>query len=163
VLLVSILILFSCQFKSVYKSENINVKLCSIKVDNEKYPAALYEIIFKNELKSILCTTKRSKTNYFLKWTITKNYRELIKSETNSTRRYEETLRIKFTIFDSKNNTSVYSDIVAARGAYNILEDELISTIASKKAVELQIATIAARLTLDKIHLFMLKNENSEL
>ena len=162
-LLVSILILFACQFKSVYKSENINFKLCSIKVDNEKNPATLYEVIFKNELKSILCTTKISKTNYFLKWTITKNYRELIKSESNSTRRYEETLLIKFTIFDSKNNTSVYSDIVAARGAYNVLEDALISTIASKKAVELQIATIAARLTLDKIHLFMLKNENSEL
>ena len=162
-LLVLILILFSCQFKSVYKSENINVKLCSIKVDNEKNPATLYEVIFKNELKSILCTTKISKTNYFLKWTITKNYRELIKSESNSTRRYEETLLIKFTIFDSKNNTSVYSDIVTARGAYNVLEDALISTIASKKAVELQIATIAARLTLDKIHLFMLKNENSEL
>ena len=162
-LLVSILILFACQFKSVYKSENINFKLCSIKVDNEKNPATLYEVIFKNELKSILCTTKISKTNDFLKWAITKNYRELIKSESNSTRRYEETLLIKVTIFDSKNNTSVYSDIVAARGAYNVLEDELISTIASKKAVELQIATIAAQLTLDKIHLFMLKNENSEL
>ncbi len=162
-LLVSILILFSCQFKSVYKSENINFKLCSIKVDNEKNPATLYEVIFKNELKSILCTTKISKTNYFLKWTITKNYRELIKSESNLTRRYEETLLINFAIFDSRNNTSVYSDIVAARGAYNVLEDALISTIASKKAVELQIATIAARLTLDKIHLFMLKNENSEL
>ena len=162
-LLVSILILFSCQFKSVYKSENINFKLCSIKVDNEKNPATLYEVIFKNELKSILCTTKISKTNYFLKWTITKNYRELIKSESYMTSRYEETLRIKFVIFDSKNNTSVYSNIVTARGAYNILEDELISTITSKKAVELQIATIAARLTLDKIHLFMLKNENSEL
>ena len=110
-----------------------------------------------------MCTTKISKTNYFLKWTITKNYRELIKSESNMTSRYEETLRINFAIFDSKNNTSVYSDIVTARGAYNILEDELISTIASKKAVELQIATIAARLTLDKIHLFMLKDENSEL
>ena len=162
-LLVSILILFSCQFKSVYKSENINFKLCSIKVDNEKNPATLYEVIFKNELKSILCTTKISKTNYFLKWTITKNYRELIKSELNLTSRYEKTLLINFAIFDSKNNTSVYSDIVTARGAYNVLEDALISTIASKKAVDLQIATIAARLTLDKIHLFMLKNENSEL
>jgi len=29
--------------------------------------------------------------------------------------------------------------------------------------VELQIAIIAARLTLDKIHLFMLKDENSKL
>jgi len=163
VLLVLILILFSCQLKPVYKSENINFKLCSIKVDNEKNPAALYEIIFKNELKSILCTTKISKTNYFLKWTITKNYRELIKTESNTTRRYEETLLIEFTIFDSKNNTGVYSDIIAAKGAYNILDGEVISTIASKKAVRLQIATIAARLTLDKIHLFMLKDENSEL
>ena len=162
-LLVLILILFSCQFKSVYKSENINFKLCSIKVDNEKNPATLYEIIFKNELKSILCTKQISQTNYFLKWTITKNYRELIKSESNTTKRYEETLLIKFAIFDSKNNTSVYSDIVTARGAYNVLENALISTIASKKAVELQIATISARLTLDKIHLFMLKDENSEL
>jgi hypothetical protein len=106
---------------------------------------------------------KTNESNYFLKWNVTKNYRELIKSASNATRRYEETMLIEFTIFDSKKNTSVYSDIIAAKGAYNILEDELISTITSKKTVELQIATIAARLTLDKIHLFMLKDENSEL
>ena len=110
-----------------------------------------------------MCTKQISKANYFLKWNITKSYRELIKSASNATRRHEETLLIEFTIFDSKNNTSVYSDIVTAKGAYNILEDELISTITSKKAVDLQVATIAARLTLDKIHLFMLKDENSEL
>ena len=51
----------------------------------------------------------------------------------------------------------------AVKGAYNILEDEIISTLASKKSVELQIAIIGARLTLDKIHLFMLKDENSKL
>jgi hypothetical protein len=98
-----------------------------------------------------------------LEWDITKSYRELIKSEsTNTTKRYEETLLIKFSIYNIENKDINYSDTVTSKGAYNILEDEAISTLASNIAIESQIAIIAAKLTLDKIHLFMLKNENSK-
>ena len=156
-------LLFSCQFKPVYMSENIGLKLCSIKVEDEKKSAQLYEIDFKKELESILCTKTINTANYYLKWAIKNNYRELIKSESNTTKRYEETLIINFSIYAIESDSIIYSDTVTSKGAYNILEDEIISTLASKKSVELQIAIIAARLTLDKIHLFMLKNENSEL
>ena len=154
---------FSCQFKPVYMSKNTGVKLCSIKVDEERKSAELYEIDFKKELESILCTKIINGPNYYLKWDIKKTYRELIKSESNTTKRYEETLIINFSIYHIKNESLIYSDKVSVKGAYNILEEEIISTLASKRSVELQIAIIAARLTLDKIHLFMLKNENSEL
>ena len=154
---------FSCQFKPVYMSKNTDVKLCSIKVDEERKSAELYEIDFKKELESILCTKIINGPNYSLKWDIEKTYRELIKSESNTTKRYEETLVINFSIYHIKNESLIYSDKVSVKGAYNILEEEIISTLASKKSVVLQIAIIGARLTLDKIHLFMLKDENSKL
>ena len=144
-------------------SKNTDVKLCSIKVDEERKSAELYEIDFKKELESILCTKIINGPNYSLKWDIEKTYRELIKSESNTTKRYEETLVINFSIYHIKNESLIYSDKVSVKGAYNILEEEIISTLASKKSVELQIAIIGARLTLDKIHLFMLKDENSKL
>ena len=156
-------LLFSCQFKPVYMSKNTGVKLCSIMVEEERKTAELYEIDFKKELESILCTKKINEVNYYLKWNMKKDYRELIKSESNTTKRYEETLSINFSIYHIKSGSIIYADKVSAKGAYNILEDEIISTLASKKSVELQIAIIAARLTLDKIHLFMLKDENSKL
>ena len=144
-------------------SKNTGVKLCSIKVEEERKSAELYEIDFKKELESILCTKIINGPNYSLKWDIEKTYRELIKSESNTTKRYEETLVINFSIYHIKNESLIYSDKVLVKGAYNILEEEIISTLASKKSVELQIAIIGARLTLDKIHLFMLKDENSKL
>ena len=161
--LIIISILFSCQFKPVYLANHSKLKLCSIKVDTEKNAAPLYEMDFKNELVAILCTEKVAQTNYLLKWRITKSYRELIKSESNTARRYEQTIVIHFNIHDILNDALIYSDSVTSKGAYNILEDEIISTLTSKKAVESQIAILAARLTLDKIHLFMLKDENSKL
>jgi hypothetical protein len=144
-------------------SANTSAKLCSIKVDEEKIPAELYEIDFKKELESILCSKNISVANYNLKWSIKKNYRELIKSESNTTKRYEETLIINFAIYHIESDSIIYTDKVSAKGAYNILEDKIISTLASKNSVELQIASIAAKLTVDKIHLFMLKDENSKL
>ena len=156
-------LLSSCQFNPVYMSNNLEDKLCTISVDKERKSAGLYEIEFKNELISILCTKKLSPPIYMLEWDITKSYRELIKSEsTNTTKRYEETLLIKFSIYNIENKDINYSDTVTSKGAYNILEDEAISTLASNIAIESQIAIIAAKLTLDKIHLFMLKNENSK-
>ena len=144
-------------------SKNTGVKLCSIKVEEERKSAELYEIDFKKELESILCTKIINGPNYSLKWDIEKTYRELIKSESNTTKRYEETLVINFSIYHIKNESLIYSDKVSVKGAYNILEEEIISTLASKKSVVLQTAIIGARLTLDKIHLFMLKDENSKL
>ena len=144
-------------------SKNTGVKLCSIKVDEERKSAELYEIDFKKELESILCTKIINGPNYYLKWDINKTYRELIKSASNTTKRYEETLIINFSIYHIKNESLIYSDKVSVKGAYNILEEEIISTLASKKSVKLQTAIIGARLTLDKIHLFMLKDENSKL
>ena len=77
-------------------SSNLGDKLCTISVEDERKSAELYEIEFKNELISILCEKKSIPPIYILKWDITKSYRELIKSESNTTKRYEETLLINF-------------------------------------------------------------------
>jgi hypothetical protein len=161
--LIVIFLLFSCQFRPVYLSDNTKNVLCSIKVENEKKSVPLYEMNYKNELKSILCTNELEETNFLLKWSIKKRYRELIKSESNTIKRYEATLIVDFVIYDISSDIIVYSDTVESKGAYNILEDEIISTLASQKSIDSQIAIIAARLTLDKIHLFLLKDENSKL
>jgi len=161
--LIIVTLLFSCQFNPVYVSNDSNLLLCSIKVADEKNSAPLYELDFKNELKYILCSKKVGQVSYLLEWNITKSYRELIKSATNTTKRYEETLIINFTIYDVAKDTIVFSDYVSSIGAYNILEDEIISTLSSKNSIESLIAIKGARLTLDKILLFMLKNEDSKL
>ena len=160
--LIVLALLSSCQFNPVYMSNNLENKLCTIAVNDERKSAGLYEIEFKNELISILCEKKSIPPIYILKWDITKSYRELIKSESNTTKRYEETLLINFSIYNIENKTIIYTDTVSSKGAYNVLEDEVISTLASSIAIESQIAIIGAKLTLDKIHLFMLKNENSK-
>ena len=144
-------------------SGNLDNKLCTIIVEDEKTSAEIFEREFKNELKSLLCPSNKGLSNYVLKWDITKNYRELIKSETNTVRRYEETLLVNFSIHNIESKVIIYTDKVSSKGAYNILEDEIISTMASNKSIESQIAILAARLILDKIQLFMLKNENSKL
>ena len=161
--LIVVALLSSCQFKPVYMSDNLEGKLCAISVNDERKSAGLYELEFKNELMSILCTKTLAPPIYILNWDIKKTYRELIKSEsTNTTNRYEETLLINFSIYTIENKTIIYADTVSSLGAYNVLEDEIISTLASNIAIESQIAVIGAKLVLDKIHLFMLKNENSK-
>jgi hypothetical protein len=161
--LIVVALLSSCQFNPVYMSDNIEDKLCAISVNDERKSAELYEIEFKNELISILCTKTLVSPISILEWNIKKTYRELIKSEsTNTAKRYEETLLINFSIYNIENKTIVYADTISSKGAYNVLEDEVISTLASNMAIESQIAIIGAKLVLDKIHLFMLKNENSK-
>ena len=161
--LIVLALLSSCQFNPVYMSDNIEDKLCAISVNDERKSTELYEIEFKNELISILCTKAVVSPISILEWDIKKTYRELIKSEsTNTTKRYEETLLINFSIYNIENKTIIYTDKVSSKGAYNVLEDEVISTLASNMAIESQIAIIGAKLALDKIHLFMLKNENSK-
>ena len=149
--------LIGCQFTPVYKSNNMIPELCSIDVKSEKNSAPLHEIKFKNELQYILCDSNNSNIKYILNWEIERNYRELIKSESNYTRRYEETFLVKFNISNIENNNIIYADSVISKGAYNMLEDEIVSTIASKNSVSYLIATNAARLVLDKIYLFMSK------
>ena len=149
--------LIGCQFTPIYKSNNIIPELCSIEVKNEKNSAPLYEIKFKNELQYILCDSNNNNIKYELNWEIARNYRELIKSESNFTRRYEETFLVKFSISNIENNNIIYSDSIISKGAYNMLEDEIVSTIASKNSVSYHIATNAARLVLDKIFLFLSK------
>ena len=82
--LIVILLLFSCQFKPVYLSDNTKNILCSIKVAHEGSSVPLFEMDYKNELESILCTNKLEEADFVLKWSMTKRYRELIKSESNT-------------------------------------------------------------------------------
>ena len=146
-----------CQFTPVYKNNNMISELCSINVNNEENSAPLHEIRFKNELKYILCDSNNSNIKYILNWEIRRNYRELIKSESNFIRRYEEIFLVKFSLVNIENNNVIYTDSITSKGAYNLLEDEIVSTIASKNSVSFHIATNAARLVLDKIYLFMSK------
>ena len=151
-----ILSFVGCQFEPVYKNENIISELCSIEVKNVKSTAQIFEISFKNELEYILCDKKPYKTNYILDWSIKRSFKELIKSESNFTRRHEETLEVTFSISDRSNNT-IYTDSIISKGAYNILEDEIISTKASKESLNADLSLNAAKFVLDKIYLFMRK------
>ena len=154
-----ILSFVGCQFEPVYNNQNIISELCSIKVKNIKSTAQIYEINFKNNLEYILCDKKQNETTYILDWRIERSFKELIKSESNFTRRHEETLKVTFSISDASNNI-IYTDSIISKGAYNILEDEIVSTKASKESLNADISLNAAKFVLDKVYLFMRKNEN---
>ena len=143
----------------VYNNQNIISELCSIKVKNIKSTAQIFEVNFKNDLEYILCDKKSDETKYILDWKIERSFKELIKSESNFTRRHEETLEVTFSIFDKSNN-AIYTDSIISKGAYNILEDEIVSTKASKESLNADISLNAAKFVLDKVYLFMRKNEN---
>ena len=151
-----ILSFVGCQFEPVYNNQNIISELCSIKVKNIKSTAQIFEVNFKNDLEYILCDKKSEETKYILDWKIKRIFKELIKSESNFTRRNEETLKVTFSISDASNNT-IYSDSIISKGAYNILEDEIISTKASKESLNTDISLNAAKFVLDKVYLFMRK------
>ena len=151
-----ILSFVGCQFEPVYNNQNIISELCSIKVKNIKSTAQIYEINFKNNLEYILSDKKPNETTYILDWRIERSFKELIKSESNFTRRFEESLQVTFSISDASNNT-IYTDSIVSKGAYNILEDEIISTKASKESLNADISINAAKFVLDKIYLFMRK------
>ena len=151
-----ILSFIGCQFEPVYNNQNIISELCSIKVKNIKSTAQIFEVNFKNDLEYILCDKKSDETKYILDWKIERSFKELIKSESNFTRRHEETLKVTFSISDASNNT-IYTDSIVSKGAYNILEDEIISTKASKESLNADISLNAAKFVLDKVYLFMRK------
>ena len=154
-----ILSFVGCQFEPVYNNQNIISELCSIKVKNIKSTAQIFEVNFKNDLEYILCDKKSDETKYILDWKIERSFKELIKSESNFTRRHEETLKVTFSISDASNNI-IYTDNIISKGAYNILEDEIVSTKASKESLNADISLNAAKSVLDKVYLFMRKNEN---
>ena len=56
---------------------------------------------------------------------------------------------------DTYTKEVIYADSIKSLGAYNILEDEVVSTMASKESVNSNISLNAARLVLDKLYLFM--------
>ena len=149
-----LILLNACQFEPVYKNKNLISSLCAIKISEVKPASKIYEINFKNELDYIICDKKVVSDRYILDWNIERSSKELIKSEANYTRRFEETLRVKFNLLDTNNNI-IYSDEILSKGAYNILEDEIMSTKASKESLNTDISLNAARLVLDKIYLFM--------
>ncbi len=151
-----ILSFVGCQFEPVYNNQNIISELCSIKVKNIKSTAQIFEVNFKNDLEYILCDKKSDETKYILDWRIDRSFKELIKSESNFTRRHEETLKVTFSISDASNNT-IYTDSIVSKGAYNILEDEIISTKASKESLNADISLNAAKFVLDRVYLFMRK------
>ena len=151
-----ILSFVGCQFEPVYNNQNIISERCSIKVKNIKSTAQIFEVNFKNDLEYILCDKKSDETKYILDWKIERSFKELIKSESNFTRRHEETLKVTFSISDADNNI-IYSDNIISKGAYNILEDEIVSTKASKESLNTDISLNAAKFVLDKIYLFMRK------
>ena len=155
ILLILIYILIACKFEPVYKNENIISELCSIEIRNINNSAPLYEIKFKNELEYILCSKKFADTKYRLNFEIERSYRELIKSESNFTTRHEETLLVKFNLVNTISEEVIYADSITSKGAYNILEGEVVSTIASKESINSNISLNAARFVLDKIYLFM--------
>ena len=155
--LLIIFVLTSCHFEPVYKNGNLIPELCSIVVQDVKPLAKIYEINFKNELQYILCDKTVSNNKYILDWNIERSFKELIKSETNFTRRFEEKMLIKFNILEKSSNNIIYKDEVVSIGAYNILEDEIISTKASKESLNSDIPLNAAYLVLNKISLFFRK------
>jgi len=159
-LLLVLISLNACHFEPVYKNKNIISELCSIKVKEIKPGSQLYEINFKNELQYILCDKKKVNYKYLLDWNIERSLKELIKSESNMTRRFEESFLIKFNILDISNNIIIYSDEIVSKGAYNVHEDAIIGTKASKESLGYHIPINSARLVLDNIYLFMRKNEN---
>jgi len=87
--LIVLALLSSCQFNPGYMSDNIEGKLCAISDNDERKSDGLYELEFKNELMSILCTKTLAPPIYILNWDIKKTYKVLINSEaTNTTKRY---------------------------------------------------------------------------
>ena len=149
--------LAGCHFEAVYKNKNIISELCSIQINNIKPTAQIHEITFKNELQYILCDKKLIDIKYKLNWKIERTFKELIKSESNFTRRHEETLLVTFNLTEKSNGNILYTDSIISKGAYNILEDEIISTKASKESLNSDVALNAARFVLDKIYLFIRK------
>jgi len=152
-----------CNLQPLYKTSHISEILCNIKVSDAKAESNYYEEIFKNEMQNSLCDLQQDSPKYLLRWNITKSKSQLIGSKDNKTVRYKIILSIKYELTDMINNKALYADNTYSSAEYNVLEDEMVSTIASEKFSEEVIAKNLTNIILDKIYLFMSNNENPEL
>ena len=111
-------------------------------------------------MQSSLCLTPKNPPKYFLNWKINKTKTELIGSGSNRTIRYELSLKTEYTITNSKDGKVIFKDMVYSSSEYNVLEDQIISTLASEKATEEMIVKNIKIIILNKIYLFAENNEN---
>tara|TARA_B100000686_G_scaffold354825_1_gene467498 strand:- start:11513 stop:12043 length:531 start_codon:yes stop_codon:yes gene_type:complete len=157
------LFILSCNLKPLYEEYNFEKTLCNIKVSQSKPESAHYEEIFKNEMENSLCAYANNSAKYVLQWNITKSKEELIGSDTNKTIRYQLKLSIEYALVNIINKKVLYKDTIYSSAEYNILEDEMLSTIASEQFNEAITAKNLTNIIKDKIYLFMVNNENSKL
>lgn len=158
-----LLLILSCNLQPLYKTSNISKSLCDIKISDTKAESTHYEEIFKNKMQNTLCSLPQNSAKYLLLWEIAKNKEELIGSGDNKIIRYQMKLSVKYELIDIINNNTLYKDEVYSNAEYNVLEDEMVSTIASEKFSESIIAKNLTSIIIDKIYLFMANNENSKL
>ncbi len=144
----------------MYQGKTFLDSLCKIKIADTSSQSKHYEEIFKNELNNTICPNSSNPKKYLLNWLITKNKTELIGSNTNRTVRYEIKLTTSFSLINIDDNKTVYSDTVYSSSEYNVLEDEIISTLASEKNTEELIAKNLKEIILNKIYLYIVNNEN---
>ena len=149
-----------CNFKPMYEEKVFITSLCEIKVAKARAESKHYEELFKNELENSLCPSFARSKKYLLNWEITKNKNELIGSNTNRAVRYETKLNLSFSLINIKNNKIIYNDTAYSSSEYNVLEDEIISTLASEKNTEEIIIKNLKEIILNKIYLYMANNEN---
>ena len=149
-----------CNFKPMYEEKVFLTSLCEIKVAKARDESKHYEEMFKNELENSLCPSFTKSKKYLFNWEITKNKSELIGSNTNRTLRYETKLNISFSLININNNEILYNDKAYSSSEYNVLEDEIISTLASEKNTEEIIIKNLKEIILNKIYLYMVNNEN---
>ena len=149
-----------CDFKPIYQQSKFTNILCEIKVANTKDESKEYEEIFKNKMQSSLCLNPSKQPKYVLAWDIIRSKIELIGTEANRTVRYELNLKITFSLIETSNGKTVFSDTINSGSEYNILEDEIISTLASEKSAEEMIVKNLNNVIIDKIYMFAQSHEN---
>ena len=150
----------SCNFKPIYQEQTFLDLLCEIKIADTRPESKHYEELFKNELNNYICSNSSSPKKYLLNWLITKSKSELIGSNSNRTVRYEMKLTTSFSLIHIADNKTLYSDTVYSSSEYNVLEDEIISTLASEKNTEELIVKNLKEIILNKIYLYAVNNEN---
>ena len=162
VLIFLLIFSYGCNLNPIYNKSFSNI-LCSIQVDNPKQESKHYEEEFKYEMEIALCSYTAKTTKYILEWDITKSSTELIRAETEKTRRYDIKLVLNYKIILLSENKTLYSDSVYSTAAHNIFEDEILSGMASKKSNDLYIVKELTNIIINKIYIFMEKYENSKL
>ena len=156
------LFILSCNLRPLYEESNFKNNLCDIKVSQTKPESKHYEELFKNEMENSLCSYPKNSSKYLLQWDITKSKEELIGSDTNKTIRYQLKLSIEYKLVDIINRKTLFKDSIYSSAEYNILEDEMLSTIASEQFNEAISTRNLTNIIKNKIYLFMVNNENSK-